>query len=64
MTWRGYILITPYPQGAAALVLLRADVHKPDASGIHVGGVLRQLQADGSNRAIGYFSKKLKGAKC
>ncbi len=52
-----------------APVLVGADIHKPfivttDASGTHVGGVLSQLQADGTNRALGYFSKKLKGAEC
>ncbi len=49
-------------------MLVRADVHNPlivttDASDTHVGGVLSQIQADGSNRAIGYFSRKLKGAE-
>ncbi len=50
-------------------VLVRADIHQPfivttDDSGTHVGGVLSQVQADGTNRAIGYFSRKLKGAEC
>ncbi len=53
----------------SAPVLVRAGVHKPfiittDASDTHVGGVLSLLQADGSNRAIGYFSRKLNGAEC
>ena len=48
-----------------APVLVRADVTKPfivttDASQTHVGGVLSQIQEDGSDRPIGYFSKKLK----
>ncbi len=48
---------------------MRADIHKPfiittDASDTHVSGVLSQLQADGSNLAIGYFSRKLKGVEC
>ncbi len=48
-----------------AHVLVRADIAKPfvlttDASDTHVGGVLSQAQPDGSDRAIGYFSKKLK----
>ncbi len=47
----------------------RGDVHQPfivttDASGTHVGGVLNQVQAGGTNRAIGYFSGKLKVAEC
>ncbi len=53
----------------SAPVLVRADVNKPfivttNASDTHVGGVLSQIQADGCNRAIGYFSRKLKGAEC
>lgn len=48
-----------------APVLARADVSQPfivttDASQTHVGGVLSQIQEDGSDRPIGYFSKKLK----
>ncbi len=51
-----------------APVLVRADIAKPfvlttDASDTHVGGVLSQAQPDGSDRAIGYFSKKLKPAE-
>ncbi len=30
-----------------------------DASDTHVGGVLSQLQSDGANKPVGYFSKKL-----
>ncbi len=53
----------------SAPVLVRADVHQPfiittDASDTHVGGVLSQIQADGSDRAIGHSSRKLKGAEC
>ncbi len=49
-------------------MLARADVHQPfvvttDASGTHVGGVLSQVQAHGTNRATDYFSRKLKGAE-
>ncbi len=52
-----------------APILVKADVHEPfivttDASGTHVGGVLIQVQADGTNRSISYFSRKLKGAEC
>ncbi len=52
-----------------APILVKADVHQPfivttDASGTHVGGVLSQVQTDGTNRPIGYFSRKLKGAEC
>ena len=48
-----------------APVLARAKVSQPfivttDASQTHVGGVLSQIQEDGSDRPIGYFSKKLK----
>ena len=51
-----------------APILVRADVSKPfiittDASNTHVGGVLSQIQPDGTDRAIGYFSKKLKPAE-
>lgn len=51
-----------------APVLVRADINQPfvvptDASNTHVGGVLSQIQADGSNRAIGYFSHKFKAAE-
>ncbi len=52
-----------------APILVKADVHQlftgtTDASGTHVGGVLSQMQADGTNWAIGYFSRKLKGPEC
>ncbi len=52
-----------------APVLVRANVHKPfnvtsDASGTHLSGVLSQLQTDGTNRAIEYFSRNLKVAEC
>lgn len=48
-----------------APILVRADVTKPfsvttDASNTRVGGVLSQIAPDGTNRAIGYFSRKLK----
>ncbi len=48
-----------------APILVRADVSQPfivtsDASQTHVGGVLSQIQEDGSDRPVGYFSKKLK----
>ncbi len=48
-----------------APVVVRADINQPfvvttDASNTHVGGVLSQIQADGSDRPIGYFSHKLK----
>ncbi len=50
-----------------APILVKADIHQPfivttDTSGTHVGRVLSQVQADGTNRPIGYFSRKLKGA--
>ncbi len=46
-------------------MLVRADVTRTfvvttDSSATHVGGVLCQVQNDGTERAIGYFSKKLK----
>ena len=45
-------------------VLVRADLDQPfivttDASNSHVGGVLSQIQPDGTNKPVGYFSKKL-----
>ncbi len=51
-----------------APILVKADIQRPfivttDASHTHVGGVLSQVQSDGSNKAIGYFSRKLKGAE-
>ena len=51
-----------------APVLVRADLDKEfiittDASNTHVGGVLSQIQNDGSSAAIGYFSRKLKSAE-
>ncbi len=47
-----------------APVLVGADITQPfiittDASHSHVGGVLSQIQPNGSNQPIGYFSKKL-----
>ena len=47
-----------------APVLVKADLTQPfivttDASNTHVGGVLSQIQPDGSNKPIDYFSKKL-----
>ena len=47
-----------------APMLVKADLTQPlivttDASNTHVGGVLSQIQPDGSNKPIGYFSKKL-----
>ena len=50
-----------------APVLVKADLDKEfiittDASNTHVGGVLSQMQDDGSSAAIGYFSRKLKAA--
>ena len=47
-----------------APILVRAEVNQPfivttDASNTHVGGVLSQIQLDGSNKPIGYFSRKL-----
>ncbi len=51
-----------------APILVKADTQQPfvittDASYTHVGGVLSLVQSDASNRAIGYFSRKLKGAE-
>ena len=51
-----------------APVLVRANLDKEffittDASNTHVGGVLSQIQDDGSNAAIGYFSRKLKSTE-
>ena len=51
-----------------APILVRADGEKDfivttDASDTHVGGVLSQVQEDGTIAAIGYFSRKLKGAE-
>ena len=51
-----------------APVLVRANLDKEfivttDASNTHVGGVLSQVQDDGTNAAIGYFSRKLKSAE-
>lgn len=45
-------------------ILARAQMNEPfllttDASNTHVGGVLSQIQPDGTNRPVGYFSKKL-----
>ncbi len=47
-----------------APVLVKAQVDQPfilttDASNSHVGGVLSQIQPDGSNKPTGYFTKKL-----
>ncbi len=47
-----------------APILVKAQVDQPfilttDASNSHVGGVLSQIQPDGSNQPTGYFSKKL-----
>ena len=47
-----------------APVLVRAQIDQPfilttDASNTHVGGVLSQIQQDGQNKPIAYFSKKL-----
>ncbi len=47
-----------------APVLVGADITQPfiittDASNSHVGGVLSQIQPNGSNQPIGYFSKKI-----
>ncbi len=51
-----------------APVLVRADAHQQfittaDASDTHVGGVVSQIQEDGTNRAIVYFSRKVKAAE-
>ncbi len=48
-----------------APTLVRANISQPfvvttAASKTHVGGVLSQVQSDGTNKAIAYFSKKLK----
>ncbi len=45
-------------------ILVKAQVNQPfllttDPSNTHVGGVLSQIQFDGSNKPIGYFSEKL-----
>ncbi len=45
-------------------ILVKAQVDQPfilttDASDTHVGGVLSQIQSDGVNKPVGYFSKKL-----
>ncbi len=45
-------------------ILVKAQVNQPlllttNASNTHIGGVLSQIQSDGSNKPIGYFSKKL-----
>ncbi len=47
-----------------APILVKAQVDQPfilttNASDTHVGGVLSQLQSDGANKPVGYFSKKL-----
>ncbi len=49
---------------ASAPVLARAQTDQPfiittDASNTHVGGVLSQIQPEGSTKPLGYFSKKL-----
>ncbi len=46
-------------------ILVKAQVDRPlilttDASDTHVGGVLCQLQSDGANKPVGYYSKKKK----
>ncbi len=46
-----------------APILVKADVNQlfiitTGASNTHVGGVLRQIQPDNSNKPIAYFSKK------
>ncbi len=51
-----------------APILVKAQVDKPfilttDASDAHVGGVLSQMQSDGTSRPVGYFSKKLNPCK-
>ncbi len=48
-----------------ASILIRVNISQlfvvtTDASKTHVGGILSQVQPDGTNKAIGYFSKKLK----
>ncbi len=47
-----------------APILVKAQANRPfilttDACDTHVGGVLSQLQSDGANKPVGYFSKKL-----
>ncbi len=47
-----------------ASILVKFQVNQPFilttyASDTHVGGVLSQLQSDGANKSVGYFSKKL-----
>ncbi len=47
-----------------APILVKAQVEHPfilttNASDIHVGVVLNQVQTDGENKPVGYFSKKL-----
>ena len=47
-----------------APILVKAQTDQPfllttDASDTHVGGVLSQIQPDGNNCPVGYFSKKL-----
>ncbi len=47
-----------------APILVKARVEHPfvlttDASNTHVGGVLSQIQSDGVNKPVAYFSKKL-----
>ncbi len=41
-------------------IFVKAQVNQPfllttDASNAHIGGVLSQIQSDGSNKPIGYF---------
>ncbi len=48
--------------------LVKADIQQPfivttDPSHTHVGGVFSQVHPEGSNKAFGYFSRKLKGEK-
>ncbi len=54
---------------AKAPVLARAQNNRPflvttDASNTHVDGVLSQIQPDGSNKPLEYFSKKLNHTEC
>ncbi len=49
-------------------ILVKTQVDKPlllttDASNTHVGGVLSQIQQDGSNNPIAYLKKKKKKKK-